>query len=234
MSTPLQNEANRRNSRLSKGPKTAAGKARSATNALKHGLLSGGVLLPDEDEEAFFELSMGLSEDLKPVGKLELLLVERIIDLCWRLQRARKFEAAILAWYRADLAVKSFDARRQQAQRSEAEPGAAQKDEARDFLESYKETELAMSGEVYIDDTRGTNALATLSRHETSIERSFFKTLHELERRQAMRQGKEVPLPLAVDIDVSGAEPGALRIMARGEPQTVEETSLERPNDAAD
>jgi hypothetical protein len=62
-------------------------------------------------------------------------------------------------------------------------------------------------GEAFIVDTKRENSLAKLSRHETSIDRSFYKALHELERMQAARQGKEVPLPLAVDVDVSGIEP---------------------------
>jgi hypothetical protein len=38
MATDRQTAANRRNGALSRGPKTAAGKARSSRNALKHGL----------------------------------------------------------------------------------------------------------------------------------------------------------------------------------------------------
>src|SRR4051794_30563398 len=38
MATDRQIAANRRNGALSRGPKTAAGKARSSRNALKHGL----------------------------------------------------------------------------------------------------------------------------------------------------------------------------------------------------
>ncbi len=62
-------------------------------------------------------------------------------------------------------------------------------------------------GEAFIVDTKRENSLAKLSRYETSIERSFYKALHELQRMQASREGKEVPLPLAVDVDVSGMEP---------------------------
>jgi hypothetical protein len=212
VATPEQNDANRRNSQRSKGPKTPEGKARSAKNALKHGLLSSGVLLPGEDAEAFAELSRSLSEDLKPVGALELVLVDRLIDQCWRLQRARKFEAGILAWYQADLAVKRFERKTYRAQHA-ASPEITSEPPLTELLRLHKETDLATTGEIYIDDARRINALATLARNETSLERSFFKTLHELERRQALRQGKEVAVPLVVDIDVSGAEPEDLRII---------------------
>lgn len=40
-------------------------------------------------------------------------------------------------------------------------------------------------------------------RYETMIERGIFKALHELERLQARRGGKDVPLPIPVDVDLS-------------------------------
>jgi hypothetical protein len=43
-----------------------------------------------------------------------------------------------------------------------------------------------------------------LTRYESSIERGIYKALHELERIQAKRNGEKVPLPIALDIDVSG------------------------------
>jgi hypothetical protein len=46
--------------------------------------------------------------------------------------------------------------------------------------------------------------LEKLSRYETTLERSLFKALHELERRQAARDGQTVPLPVAVDVNLSG------------------------------
>jgi hypothetical protein len=42
-----------------------------------------------------------------------------------------------------------------------------------------------------------------LSRYETTLERSFYKALHELQRLQAARDGQAVPLPEAVDVEVS-------------------------------
>lgn len=36
------------------------------------------------------------------------------------------------------------------------------------------------------------------------LERGIYKALHELERLQAKRNGENVPLPIALDVDVSG------------------------------
>ncbi len=39
-------------------------------------------------------------------------------------------------------------------------------------------------------------------RYETMLEKGFYKALHELERQQAKRLGKDVPLPAVVDVSV--------------------------------
>ena len=46
----------------------------------------------------------------------------------------------------------------------------------------------------------------TIVRYEIAIERSIYKALHELQRLQAARQGEKVPVPLAIDVDVSKTE----------------------------
>ena len=50
-------------------------------------------------------------------------------------------------------------------------------------------------------DAGGLGAFAQLARHEASIERSMLRALHELERMQAARHGRDVPLPVAVDVN---------------------------------
>lgn len=65
-----------------------------------------------------------------------------------------------------------------------------------------RESRTAKMGEAFLRDSKQENAMAKLTRYEASIERSFYKALHELQRMQAVRQGKEVPLPVAVDVDV--------------------------------
>lgn len=57
------------------------------------------------------------------------------------------------------------------------------------------------------------DVFSKLSRYEAAIERSFFRTLHELQRLQAARFGQEVPVPAVVDVDVTGG------------PETVDSTS---------
>lgn len=49
----------------------------------------------------------------------------------------------------------------------------------------------------------GREKMAVLSRYEVTLERSIYKALHELQRLQAAREGQSVPLPVAVDMEVS-------------------------------
>ena len=91
-----QIQANRRNALNSTGPKTPEGKAAVRNNAIKHGLLSQGVLLPGEDETALTELGEHLWAELQPVGELESLLMEQIIAAVWRLRRLSGLRPASL------------------------------------------------------------------------------------------------------------------------------------------
>jgi hypothetical protein len=214
MGTPLQDEANRRNGRLSRGRKTPGGKAVSAKNALKHGLLSREVLLTDEDSGAFAQLGRRLGEALDPVGELELVLSERIIRLVWRLRRVDKIEAGILTWQQ----FKVLDGPTKKGGgvnevivkwRSSREPAQSKEEDVEPTIpyrgyRSQQEADLATAGEAFSSGSGDKDALSKLSRYETSIERSLFKTLHELQRLQAARQGKAVAPPLALDIDHSG------------------------------
>ena len=91
-------EASRRNGAKSRGPKTADGKARSASNALRHGLRAEKfVLLHDEDAGAFEEMAQALTADLAPVGALQSLLARRLVVTAWRLERADRIERELFA-----------------------------------------------------------------------------------------------------------------------------------------
>src|SRR5687768_302687 len=70
--------ANRANAAKSTGPKTAAGKARVALNAVRHGALAQTPLLPGEDAAEREALAAGFAGDYAPVGPIEGGLVERL------------------------------------------------------------------------------------------------------------------------------------------------------------
>ena len=93
--------ASRMNGARSHGPRTAAGKAKSVRNALKHGLCAKKLLIvPEEDAAAFEALQAQLLAELAPVGALQAVLAERIVSAAWRLRRADRLEAEVLAFRR--------------------------------------------------------------------------------------------------------------------------------------
>lgn len=43
-------------------------------------------------------------------------------------------------------------------------------------------------------------------RYESTLEKAFYKALHELQRIQGMRLGQFVMIPIAVELDVEGSK----------------------------
>jgi hypothetical protein len=96
-------EASRRNGARSRGPRTPEGKARSAQNALKHGLRAQRfVVLAVEDAAGFQALEAALIEELAPAGALQSVLAQRVAVAAWRLARADRIEAEMLANQRGE------------------------------------------------------------------------------------------------------------------------------------
>jgi hypothetical protein len=90
-----QRAAARRNGARSKGPVTAEGRARSARNALRHGLCSATALAPGEDPAAFAALLSELRAEHRPRTVSEALLVERLALTFWKLARCDRLEATL-------------------------------------------------------------------------------------------------------------------------------------------
>jgi hypothetical protein len=218
-----QAKANRENALKSTGPKTPEGKAAVRLNAVKHGLLSRETLLPGEDEEALRELDEHVRDELQPVGELENLLADRIISAYWRLSRLGRVEAGMFAWglygewaMRAHQEASSYT--KQVGGLRDLDPDPFQPTTKITDQEKYQEAvskaremdakqkaETATLGRTFIRDADGANAFSKLSRYETTIERSLYKALHELQRVQAARRGGgSAPPPAAIDVDVSG------------------------------
>ena len=77
-----------------RGPKTPEGKARSAMNALKHGLRARGfALLPEEDPAEWDEHLADLRRCLAPEDETEEKLVTALAVAMWKEVRADRAEA---------------------------------------------------------------------------------------------------------------------------------------------
>jgi hypothetical protein len=88
-------EIARRNGALSKGPRSAAGRARSALNAIRHGLRARAVILPGLEVASDWEDHIAaVAGSLGPTSYVEEQLVERIALQLWRLRRAARAEQA--------------------------------------------------------------------------------------------------------------------------------------------
>jgi len=65
-----------------------------------------------------------------------------------------------------------------------------------------QQSEHCQLGRAFRWDCEGTEALSKLTRYEGHLQRSLFKTLHELERLQARRRGAHVPPPAVLDVQL--------------------------------
>jgi hypothetical protein len=161
MATEAQIEANRINAQKSTGPRTPAGKAVVARNAITHGLLARAGVIPGEQEHEFEAHREGLLKQLRPGAPLEEVLADRIVDLSWRLKRAgRDQEAAYVALYQ------KYMEGQPEPQEPDAWPTAL--------------------GRMIVEDFCGPAVLERLQRYERRIESGFYKALKEL--RQAVHQ----------------------------------------------
>jgi len=165
-------EANRRNARLSKGPKTPEGKAAVRFNALKHGLAAEHLVLDDEDRPQFDQLLAAYLAEYQPQHPTEIDLVHQLVAASWRLRRLRTLETALIELRLLDY-ERAFE---------------------RDYTNLRPNKRLAY---VFAHDTE---EFTTLSRYEGRIERSFYRALHELQRLKAGRAGQPVPPPQVIEV----------------------------------
>ena len=199
--------ANRRNSRKSTGPKTKGGKAAVRSNALKHGLTRQAAVLPGENETEYAGMKAGIVEELRPVGPLQTILVDRIASTIWRLQRCTRIECGVLerGYLEAIAEMANQEARSYERPQkegwSEETVGMLMSrivpvaDEARheDALTRAEEAwgrlraETPTLGSAFVRDARESQALLILSRYETSLDRCLSRQLRELRKLQGAR-----------------------------------------------
>ncbi len=119
MTSEKQIQANKLNAQNSTGAKSTQGKAIVAKNALKHGILSSEVVLETseigENKKEFEDLQNSLFTDLKPMGILEEILVDRIATTYWRLRRVIRAENGAIRRQTDDLDFKQLLKKAEQA-----------------------------------------------------------------------------------------------------------------------
>ena len=198
MASKRQIRANRRNARRSTGPKSAAGKAASAANALRHGLAAADtVVLPDEDEEAFERLKQDVLADLDPQDTLQAVLAQRIVVLLWRLDRAARLEVELFVHGGLDAhrdrlcAVPRRAAVRVALSRSSGDGDGedagglsramGELDRATDAVDNEMRMQ-APSAKILVEREASARAFDRLARYEGTLQRALHRTLEEFRR----------------------------------------------------
>jgi hypothetical protein len=185
-------KANRINGSRSHGPKDTTS---TRFNAVKHGLLSVGITELD-DAEGYLTIRRDLIAEKKPLGIFETQLVEAAALDIVRWARARRFEAKFIT--------------------QTVNPSKRERDPLGDVIET-------LSGPVVdpgIPAEMGAGTILHLlnyQRYEACYANRLFRTFHELERLQRMRQGEHVPAPIPVDVSVHAKTETQDSIPAAGE-----------------
>ena len=96
MTSNAQVRANQQNAQKSTGPKSLDGKQKVGGNRITHGILSTKLLLAGESSQDYQSLLNGLQAQLRPVGVLELSLVEKVAVILWRQRRLVGAETAVI------------------------------------------------------------------------------------------------------------------------------------------
>lgn len=154
---------NKANAQHSTGPRTTSGKQRSKLNALRHGLTGQTVVLPTEDLAAYHHHAQSFLTDFQPKGAIETQLVQSLIDLSWRLNRAAAAETNLLTLGMTEHAAQI------NTEHSEAHDALAL---AMAFREHHR-------------------ALANISMYSQRYHRQFERTLTQLRQLQEERRATE-------------------------------------------
>lgn len=200
MITNAKDVANRQNALKSTGPRSAAGKARSARNALKHGLTAQQVVMPDEDPAAFEALRNSLYAYYQPDGPVAEHLVEHLAACIWRLNRVPAIEAGIYSCFRVWIECEDVRERIRHetdgASYGQEETHAAVEKEIKSKNRQLKHHQPAI-GRAFL---RGRDSVQSLIRIASAIEGSMYRAIHELERMKAERREPEDDKPV-IDVE---------------------------------
>lgn len=232
MASVRQIEANRRNALQSTGPRSAEGKARVRSNALKHGLTAREVVLPNENPDEFESFRTDLLSSLDRQGALEGALAEKIVIYPWRLRRVPGFEATFYRRGFQELLVKQAEESVRQYEKDYIRSYETKGVDACDRQAHEDAKQRLARAEAELDDPsfhvtrvleKFSQPLSNLWRHEAALSRSMLRTRHQLERLQARRAGEHVAVPEVVEVDVNVPEPAGVNFGGTGPNGKAEE-----------
>ncbi|MBI4910749.1 MAG: hypothetical protein HY820_44455 [Acidobacteria bacterium] len=170
-----QINASRENGKLSHGPVTEEGKARSSKNAMKHGFYSSQVVLSNECQDRYDNLLAKYVAAFKPAGQPEYDLVVRMTNSAWRLRRLWAMETALIDAEYAILRGKldpSFD----------------------------KITAAHRAGESVLSiAVANTSGLEHIRKHEDHLDRQWHRACNALIKLQTLRLGEKPVLAYTPD-----------------------------------
>jgi hypothetical protein len=185
MTSQKQLESNRANARRSTGPQTPRGKARSSSNALKHGLMAAKIVIGDENPQEFEALRANFERDFQSETDFERELVERIASYTWRLRRIPVFEAAYMQFF--------------ERQARDDDPFSNIDVDDDDDGNAERPTVAKMASWLSRNDDFH-NALAKLSRYEAFLLNAFNRTLQQLLFLRSQRQAdNQLPPPNLIE-----------------------------------
>ena len=175
----------------------------------------GTIVLPWEYRGDYERLRIECVMQLKPQGKLEKVLVERIVVGIWRLSRCYRYETGILTLYSTQLAdlcaepswdelVVPDDLTASwgpgddfvEASSTDGEGAGTRRPKRPELL--YHPGPAGEAAALELHD--GTGKLTRLQQREKQIEDSLYRTLHELQRLQAERRASSAVPTSALDV----------------------------------
>ena len=154
-------EANRLNGKKSKGPVTFNGKRWSSKNAIKHGLnATQSTLTIGENTKEHSEFVKQLTLHYRPFDYYSQILVDRIIDIHWKLKRISKIESGIYAF--------EIQAHEADQYKTPVKDEVNHEDFACDDKKRVSYQNL-LYGIAYLKDSNSGNAFIKLSSHESKL-----------------------------------------------------------------
>jgi CRISPR/Cas system-associated endonuclease Cas1 len=161
MSSQRKIDSARANGAKSHGPKTEAGRKASSMNAVTHGLYAKGVVLANESPQEHKEMLHAYIQQFQPQGPAELDLVQEMVNAKWRQRRLWAIETDLLE-----------DEMLQQT--AKLEKDGTGYDPITPLSFAYAEL--------------ASKSLPFLSRHESRLERAYYRALKTLLELQRLRK----------------------------------------------